>query len=61
MRNGLIMYRRNLFETRRQLFQKNGFVLKSCFLYTKLNCHNDSIKNLVQWDSRKVKKARRVG
>ena len=25
-------------------FEKNGFVIKSCFLYTKLDCHNDWIK-----------------
>ena len=35
------MKRRTLFETRHRLFKKNLlFVVKSCFLYTKLNCRN---------------------
>ena len=38
------MNRRNLFETRRQLFLKTGFVVISCFSYTKLDCRDDWIK-----------------
>ena len=38
------MNRRNLFETRRQLLKKKktGFVVKSCFPYTNLDCRDDS-------------------
>ena len=38
--------RGTLFETRRQLFWKNWFGVKSYFLYTELDCHNDWIKVL---------------
>ena len=42
------MNRLNLFEKRRQLFFKNGYAVKSCFLYIKLDCHTDKVKaNLV--------------
>ena len=44
MWNGLIINRHTLFETHHQLFLKKGFVVKSCFLYTKLDCCNDWIK-----------------
>ena len=38
------MNRHTLFETRRQFLNKTGFIVKSCFLYTKLDSCNDLIK-----------------
>ena len=42
MEKGLIMNRRTLFVA--NYFRKAGFVVKSCFPYTKLDCCNDGIK-----------------
>ena len=42
MWKGLIMNRRTLFVA--NYFRKAGFVVKSCFLYTKLGCRNDGKK-----------------
>ena len=44
------MNRRTLFETRRQLFEKAGFVVKSCFLYTKLDCRNEKVFDTMKQD-----------